>query len=63
MPDEILLKKGQTIGLSQYYGEGIWAMTISGYDGVCDHLVADDLREIARRLLEVANGKETHDAG
>ncbi len=60
MPDKILLEKGQTISLNQYHGEGIWALSIDGYDGLCDYLVADDLREIARRLLEVANGRPAH---
>jgi hypothetical protein len=55
--DEVLLKKAETVTLSQYHGAGIWAMHISGYDGLIDYLVADDLREIARRLLEVADGK------
>jgi hypothetical protein len=56
--DEVLLVKAETITLSQYHGAGIWALTISGYDGLCDYLTKDDLREIARRLREVADREE-----
>jgi hypothetical protein len=57
MDDVVLLDKSETISLTQWHGDGIWALHISGYDGMIDYLVADDLREIARRLLEVADGK------
>jgi len=55
MADIILLSKGETISLVQWHGDGIWALTISGYDGLCDYLTKDDLLEMARRITEAAN--------
>ena len=57
MSDVVLLEKGQTVSLAQYHGAGIWALSISGYDGVVDYLTKEDLRQIAHKLLEVADDR------